>query len=149
MLSQAAQTPDAVARVRGGTAYPGIRGTVKFHSRCGGTLITADLCGLPETETNFFAFHLHEGSDCGGEAFAASTGHYNPRAVLHPSHAGDLPPLLAHGGKAHLQVFTGRFRVCDVIGKTVLIHEHPDDFHTQPAGNPGQKIACGVIRAVR
>ena len=149
MLSQTAQTPDAVARVRGGTAYPGIRGTVKFHSRCGGTLITADLCGLPETETNFFAFHIHEGSDCGGEAFADSKGHYNPRGVPHPSHAGDLPPLLAHGGKAHLQVFTGRFQVCDVIGKTVLIHEHPDDFHTQPAGNPGRKIACGVIRAVR
>ena len=149
MLSQTAQTPDAVARVRGGTAYPGIRGTVKFHSRCGGTLITADLCGLPETETNFFAFHIHEGSDCGGEAFADSKGHYNPRGVPHPSHAGDLPPLLAHGGKAHLQVFTGRFQVCDVSGKTVLIHEHPDDFHTQPAGNPGQKIACGVIRAVR
>lgn len=149
MLSKAAQTPDAVAQIRGGAAHPGIRGTVKFYSQCGGTLITADICGLPETETDFFAFHIHEGSSCGGEDFADSKGHYNPQGVPHPSHAGDLPPLLAWKGKAHIQVFTGRFRVSDVIGRTVIIHEHPDDFHTQPAGNPGQKIACGVIHAVR
>ena len=146
MLSQAAQTPDAVARVRGGTAYPGIRGTVKFHSRCGGTLITADLCGLPETETNFFAFHIHEGSDCGGEAFADSKGHYNPRDVLHPSHAGDLPPLLSDHGTATLLVQTSRFTPGEVIGRTVVIHQNPDDFHTQSAGNAGRKIACGMIR---
>ena len=145
MLSQTAQTPDAVARVRGGTAYPGIRGTVKFHSRCGGTLITADLCGLPETETNFFAFHIHEGSDCGGEAFADSKGHYNPRDVLHPSHAGDLPPLLEASGKAYMTVLTGRFHVKEVIGRTVILHGDPDDFHTQPSGNAGIKLACGVI----
>ena len=148
MLSQTAQTPDAVARVRGGTAYPGIRGTVKFHSRCGGTLITADLCGLPETETNFFAFHIHEGSDCGGESFADSKGHYNPRDVLHPSHAGDLPPLLSMAGRAFLAVETGRFTPCEVVGRTVVIHGSTDDFYTQPAGNAGKKIACGVIRRV-
>ena len=45
-----------------------------------------------------------------------------------------------------MKVFTDRFCVEEIIGKTVIIHNDPDDFHTQPAGNAGKKIACGVIR---
>lgn len=45
-----------------------------------------------------------------------------------------------------MYVLTDRFRVRDIIGRTVVIHSGPDDFHTQPAGNAGEKIACGVIR---
>ncbi len=55
-------------------------------------------------------------------------------------HAGDLPPLLSNNGRAYCQVLTGRFRVSDVIGKTVVIHSGPDDFMTQPSGNAGEKI---------
>lgn len=110
-----------------------------------GTLVTADFSGLPDTETNFFAFHIYEGGDCGGAAFADTGGHYNPGNTAHPNHAGDLPPLLAHNGRASMAVLTGRFRVADVMGRTVVIHQDPDDFHTQPAGNSGKKIACGVI----
>jgi Cu-Zn family superoxide dismutase len=61
-------------------------------------------------------------------------------------HAGDLPPLLACNGEAYLAVLTGRFRVKDVMGKTVVIHSRPDDFRSQPSGDAGEKIACGVIR---
>lgn len=132
----------AIAHIRG----QGISGTVRFHSQCDGTLVTADICGLPESETGFFAFHIHEGGCCGGEGFADTGSHYNPCSADHPRHAGDLPPLLSCGGKAHLEVVTGRFRVRDVIGRTVVIHSGPDDFKTQPAGNAGRKIACGVIR---
>ena len=142
--------PDAVACMQGGPEAPCLSGEVQFYQKRGAVLVAVHVSGLPrESETGFFALHIHEGGSCSGENFSDTGGHYNPHNEAHPRHAGDLPPLLAHGGKAHLQVFTGRFRVCDVIGKTVLIHEHPDDFHTQPAGNPGQKIACGVIRAVR
>ena len=150
MLSQTAQTPDAVARVRGGTAYPGIRGTVKFHSRCGGTLITADLCGLPETETNFFAFHIHEGYECSGnkdDCFANAKGHFNPYNCQHPYHAGDMPPLFGMNGRAFLAFMTDRFKVAEVLGRAVIIHRMDDDFHTQPSGNAGEKIACGVIES--
>lgn len=61
---------------------------------------------------------------------------------------GDLPPLLSMGGRAFLAVETGRFTPCEVVGRTVVIHGSADDFHTQPAGNAGKKIACGVIRRV-
>lgn len=44
-----------------------------------------------------------------------------------------------------MKVYTDRFYVDEIIGKTVIVHEDPDDFHTQPSGNAGKKIACGVI----
>lgn len=138
--------PDAVAWVRGDGKTTGLMGVVKFYQMRDGTLVTADVTGLPETETDFFAFHIHEGCGCGGAAFAGTGGHYNPGNTAHPNHAGDLPPLLAHNGRASMAVLTGRFRVRDVLGRTVVIHHDPDDFHTQPAGNSGAKIACGVIR---
>lgn len=62
------------------------------------------------------------------------------------AHAGDLPPLLSCQGNAYLSVKTDRFSVNEIIGRTVVIHSNPDDFHTQPAGNAGKKIACGVIQ---
>ena len=136
----------AVACVRGDAAHPGLRGTVKFAAYRDGTMVVADIRGLPESDAGFFAFHIHEGGDCGGEGFADTGGHYDPCGMPHPRHAGDLPPLLSCHGKAHLAVLTNRFSVSDIIGRTVGIHSHPDDFKTQPAGGAGTKIACGVIR---
>lgn len=133
--------PDAVACVRGEE----VNGTVKFYQKPSGTLVVAEICGLPQSETNFFAFHIHEYGDCSGQGFPNTGNHYNPCEVEHPKHAGDLPPLLSCNGKAYLAVLTGRFRVRDVVGRTVVIHSHPDDFHTQPSGGAGTKIACGVI----
>lgn len=60
-----------------------------------------------------------------------------------------LLSLLARDGRAWLRFLTNRFRVADILGKTVVIHADPDDFHTQPAGDSGMKVACGVIRPVR
>ena len=139
--------PRAFARIRGGREWPMICGTVTFTQRCDGVLVEAALSGLPRTESGFFAFHIHEGGDCGGEDFSDTKGQFNPRNREHPCHAGDLPPLLSCGGRAELTVLTNRFSICDILGKTVVIHAEPDDFHTQPSGNAGAKIACGVIRA--
>ena len=141
--------PSAVACVKGSTEYPDLAGTVKFYEYREGVLVVADIQGLPkESETGFFAFHIHEGRDCGGEGFADTGGHFNPKERMHPEHAGDLPPLLSNCGKAYMQVLTNRFGVREVIGRTVIIHSYPDNFHTQPSGNAGTKIACGVIRRV-
>lgn len=134
--------PEAAACIQGEN---GLHGKVKFFPHCNGTLVVADICGLPESETDFFAMHIHEGGDCRGEGFPDTGSHYNPKGEGHPEHAGDLPPLLSCGGKAYLAVVTDRFRIKDVIGKTVVIHSHPDDFKTQPSGGAGSKIACGVI----
>lgn len=123
-----------------------IRGIVKFYAIPGGTLVVAEIVGLPENETGFFSFHIHEGGDCGGKEFSDTGGHFNPGGQAHPKHAGDLPPLLARNGRACLAVETGRFSPGEVVGRTVVIHHDADDFHTQPSGNSGRKIACGVIR---
>lgn len=136
----------AVAHVQGDGEHPGLRGCVRFRSGEGGTLVTAEIRGLPDSEDGFFAFHIHEGNNCCGEGFSGSGAHFNPCDVPHPRHAGDLPPLLNCHGRAFLSVLTGRFCVGDIIGRTVVIHSHPDDFHTQPSGGSGTKIACGVIR---
>lgn len=137
----------ATAMIQGGAQAPGLRGQVHFEDHPNGTLVTANIWGLPESETGFFALHIHGGGDCGGENFSGSDGHYNPENTGHPLHAGDLPPLLSADGNAWLSVLTGRFRVEDVVGKTVVIHSRSDDFRSRPAGDAGTKIACGQILA--
>ena len=136
----------AAARIRGDSSHPSVRGIVRFFQREDGVLVEVQVTGLPRTETGFFALHIHEGANCDGDGFSNSGGHFNPGKTAHPNHAGDLPPLLADYGKAYMKVLTGRFHVGEVIGKTVIIHAEPDDFHTQPSGNAGMKIACGVIQ---
>ena len=136
----------AIARIQGDSEYPGVHGIVRFFQREDGVMVEAVVTGLPRTETGFYAFHIHEGENCEGEGFPNSGGHFNPGKATHPNHAGDLPPLLADHGNAYLRVLSGRFHVGEVIGKTVIIHAQPDDFHTQPSGNAGKKIACGVIQ---
>ena len=137
--------PCAFAQIKGGSSVPGLRGTVKFYRKCGGVLVEVNVSGLPQNDTDFFAFHIHEGTDCDGEGFADTKGHFNPGNQPHPRHAGDLPPLLSVGGRAYMAVWTGRFSVKDILGRTVVIHREADDFHTQPSGNSGEKIGCGVI----
>lgn len=139
--------PDAVAKIQGGAEALQLTGCVRFYQECGCVLIEAELSGLPEgNETGFFGFHIHQGESCEGTDFSGTGSHYNPGNQPHPKHAGDLPPLLACGEKAYLSVRIDRFSVQDIIGRTVVVHSDPDDFHSQPAGSAGKKIACGVIK---
>ena len=138
--------PDAVACIKGGADAPHLSGEVRFYQERGTVLVVAEISGLPTCgESGFFALHIHDGDSCCGEDFDQTRGHYNPKEAAHPNHAGDLPPLLRYGDCAFLAVRTDRFCVQEVIGKTVVIHDGPDDFWSQPAGNAGEKIACGVI----
>ncbi len=138
--------PDAVARICGGMEAPQLSGCVQFYQEEGCVLIEARISGLPgESETGFFGFHVHQGESCSGADFSGTGGHYNPVGLPHPKHAGDLPPLLRCGDNAYLSFKTDRFSVKDIIGLTVVIHSEPDDYHSQPAGNAGKKIACGKI----
>lgn len=137
--------PTAAAKIRGGPDYPGVKGMVRLFRCCNGTILEVELTGLPETDSGFFALHIHEGSSCTGKDFPETGGHWNPGKQMHPNHAGDLPVLLGNHGSAYMKVFTGRFLIEEIIGKTVIIHSGPDDFHTQPSGNAGAKIACGLI----
>ena len=81
----------------------------------------------------------------GMQAFPNTGNHYNPGNVPHPEHAGDLPPLLSNSGYAWMSFYTNRVDVEDIIGRSLVIHSMRDDFTTQPSGNSGDKIGCGVI----
>lgn len=141
--------PDATAHLRGGERVPGLVGRADFYQRANGVLIYIHVYGLPsDNVTDFFALHIHVGEGCGGEDFSKTEGHYNPQRMSHPRHAGDLPPLLSNDGEAYMSILTNRFLVNEIIGKTLVIHSDTDDFYSQPAGNPGIKIACGVIKKV-
>ena len=138
--------PQAIALINGGNAAPNINGTVKFYEKRNCVLVVADISGLPRTATGFFGFHIHEGTDCGGSNFSDTKGHYNPNGMPHPQHAGDLPPLMLCGAMTHSSVLTDRFHINEIIGRTVVIHNMVDDFTSQPSGNSGEKIACGIIK---
>ena len=149
--------PAASADLKGSALAPGLVGRVEFYHAPGGSVVRADVCGLPayrqaqngEQPVGPFGFHIREGPTCGlgdgKDAFRNAEGHYNPYKQPHGNEAGDLPVLFSNNGCAHVAFYTNKFKPADVVGRTVIIHLNPDDFRTQPAGNSGPRIACGVI----
>lgn len=144
--------PNAAAFLNGSEKYPDIRGSVLFYKVNDGIIVRAEITGLPQNnkvcQNPIFAFHIHSGNSCAGknnEPFPNTGGHYNPYNCPHPYHAGDLPPLFGVNGKAFSVFLTDRFTMPEIIGKTLIIHSQPDDFTSQPSGNSGEKIACGII----
>jgi Cu-Zn family superoxide dismutase len=148
-LAPAAVKQEAVARVKGGPLAPGLSGVIEFRRFGEGTLVYARVSGL--RPGGFHGLHLHELGDCAvgdpANPFLAAGNHWNPTGQPHPGHAGDLPVLLSNDGTALMVVYTSRFRPQDAIGRSVIIHELPDDYRTQPAGAAGKRLACGVIVA--
>lgn len=144
------KTPDAKAKICGGSKYPKINGTLRLYQTDCGTVVASEIKCLPDNceKKRVFAFHIHEGTSCKENCkgdFYESKGHYNPENTMHPYHAGDMPPLFSYDGYALSVFLTKGFCLWDVIGKTVIIHSGADDLMSQPAGNSGEKIACGVI----
>lgn len=141
--------PDAYAVISGNEDNNRLNGTVYFYSTpFGGTLVEAEVDGLPVdpgSPVTFYGMHIHENGDC-TPPFDQTGEHYNPSSSMHPYHAGDLPPLLGNYGYAYLVFFTDRFSPGDITGRSIVIHSRPDDFKSQPSGNSGDKIGCGVIK---
>ncbi len=153
LLSLLRSRPQAAASITGSTQCPDVSGFVRFYQTDEGVIIFAEISGLPYSAlpccNRVFGFHIHQGMSCSGnmdDPFADTMSHYNPHGCEHPHHAGDLPPLFGNSGFALSLFLTERFSVDQIIGKTIIIHDMPDDFTTQPSGNSGTKIACGVIR---
>lgn len=143
--------PIATATANGSEKYPGVYAKVYFYRHKSTVIVAALAEGLPTQQcgSGVFGFHIHSGASCTGNStdpFADALTHYNPTGCAHPYHAGDMPPLFGENGRAFSVFMTQRFKIEDIIGKTVIIHSMPDDFTTQPAGNSGEKIACGIIR---
>jgi Cu-Zn family superoxide dismutase len=102
--------------------------------------------------------HIHEVGDCSSGDGMSTKGHFNPfgKPHGHPGssdrHGGDLPALKADkAGRAKIEVEVDIITVtpgpASVVGRGVIVHADPDDYRTQPTGNAGARLACGVIRA--
>ncbi len=151
------RTPFAVANIAGSADFPNVTGSVRFYTAPGGTIVDANFDGLPPMslptavpQVGPFGFHVHEGAACtptaGATAFSDAGGHYNPTNQPHPLHAGDLPVVFPNNGYGYLRTYTDRFTPAEVVGRTMVVHEMPDDFRTQPAGDSGMRMACGPIQ---
>ncbi len=152
---QVKQKPDAIAIIRGSNSYSDIHGTVYFYQANEGVMVTANINGLPHDiglcNSKVFGFHIHGGESCTGteaSPFEDTGSHYDKFKCDHPHHSGDMPPLFNNNGMAYMSFLTNRIYVADIIGKTVVIHNNPDDFNSQPAGNSGTRIACGKIKRI-
>ncbi len=149
----------AYAKIKGGNLYPNIHGVVFFDDVEGGTEVSVEVWGLPlykPAEGNNqpigpLGFHIHDNGVCEvtnpDNPFESAGGHYNPKNEPHGNHAGDFPVLFSNNGYARMTFFTDKFKPKDLIGRSVIIHQNPDDYRTQPAGNSGKRIGCGVILA--
>lgn len=130
--------------------------TASFTEIDGGVRIVVDARGLPPGEKGV---HLHAVGRCDPPAFTSAGAHLNPlprqHGLLNPlgPHAGDLPNItLGADGRGRLETFTDRVTLgagptslFDGDATAMVIHADPDDFRTDPAGNSGPRIACGVL----
>lgn len=133
-------------------------GTVRFYQMEDKVRVVARVSGLAPGREH--GFHIHEAGDCSSGDGMSAKGHFNPGRMPHghfssaERHAGDLPALAADAhGSSGLQVDLDLIRVepgpASVLGRVLAVHAEPDDYRTQPDGNSGAPIACGVIRRVR
>lgn len=148
----------AIAEIMGGPLAPGLYGMVTFRDLGACTEVCIEVNGLPsyrpaqggQSPIGPHGFHIHANGVCevGDPAnpFESAGGHWNPTNQPHGNHAGDFPVLFSNGGYSRMCFITNKFHVRDVVGKSVTIHQNPDDFRTQPSGNSGKMLGCGVIR---
>lgn len=148
----------AAARIHGGPLAPAISGWVWFFEEPDGTGVWVNVTGLPpyrpgtgtEAPIGPHGFHIHEFGNCSvgdpTNPFTAAGEHWNPTNQPHGNHVGDFPVLFSNNGTASMYFFTDKFRVRDIIGRSIIIHQNPDDYRSQPAGNSGKRLACGVIQ---
>lgn len=124
-----------------------------------GVRVTGDIGGLAPGSSH--GFHVHETGDCSSADASSAGGHFNPTGSAHGKagtavhHAGDIDNIVADvEGVAHVDtriagVILGGGAGNDIVGRALVVHAAPDDYRTQPAGNSGARIACGVIKAGR
>lgn len=132
-----------------------VSGKLSVMAMGDGVHITGEIGGLAPNSTH--GFHIHEKGDCSAADASSAGGHFNPTASPHgkaeagPHHAGDADNLVADAqGVAQVDahfggVTLGGGAANDVAGKAVIVHGNPDDYKSQPAGNAGPRLACGII----
>lgn len=130
-----------------------VQGLVTFHQMGDHVMVHARVSGLkPGAE---HGFHVHEKGDCASVDGTSAGGHFNPDGKPHgpqssAHHAGDMPALKADASGVAEQKFmlmgpTVGAGAASVVGRALIVHAGPDDYATQPTGNSGARIGCGVI----
>lgn len=133
-----------------------IMGSATLTQEPDGVRVNATILGLP---AGSYAIHLHAVGKCEGPDFKTAGGHFNPMMKQHGSlnpageHAGDLPNLVVGADRRGaltalrpgLRLVDGPMPLIDADGAAVVVHAAPDDYKTDPAGNAGARIACGVL----
>jgi len=136
-----------IASTQGNTA----KGEVRFYKVDGGVRVIASIEGLTPGK---HGFHLHEKGDCSAPDAMSAGGHFNPTGSPHGAptapptarHAGDLGNLEAGSdGKANYDRVDSMLVYDSITGLSVLVHAGEDDYVTQPSGNSGARVGCGVI----
>ncbi len=132
-----------------------LKASVQMQETDKGIKVTADVSGLKPGAVH--GFHVHEKGECKGPDFKSAGPHFNPGNHSHSGpaaqskHLGDLGNLVANDkGIAKTEVLIPKAKehgLESFIGKAVIIHAKADDLTTQPAGDSGDRIACGLIRA--
>ena len=130
-------------------------GTLDLTSAGDAIKVTGSITGLKAGTEH--GFHIHEKGDCSAPDAESAGGHFNPTSQPHGDpngaahHAGDIPNVKADDqGTVQVDVVVngvtmGDGGANDVVGKAFIVHEKADDYKSQPAGNSGKRIACGVI----
>jgi Cu-Zn family superoxide dismutase len=152
-----AKRPTAVATLAP-TSGQTAKGTVHFSDVGDGNIeVVVDLTGVPP---GIHGFHIHEKGDCGNNAQNAG-GHFNPTGMVHGApdavshHAGDFGNVTADAnGEVHTRFTTHSISLTQgfstsALGHAVVLHEKPDDLISQPSGNAGARIACGVVEPMQ
>jgi len=132
-----------------------VKGSATFAQKGDKVEVTASVSGLKPNQEH--GFHIHEKGDCSSGDGMSAGGHFNPLGKPHaPSstpdrHAGDMPALKAddYGNasfSARLDVITVAEGPTGIVGRGLIVHAQPDDYKTQPTGNAGARLACGVIQ---
>ena len=133
-----------------------VNGTVRFETESDGEVKMMLDITIPAKANQTVAVHIHEHGDCGDTAHHAG-GHWNPTNAPHGKwgsdafHAGDIGNVqLDASGKGTMQLETRLWSVGgdaqkNILDKTIIVHGGVDDFTTQPTGNSGTRLACGVI----
>jgi Cu-Zn family superoxide dismutase len=134
------------------TANSKVMGTVTFTKSGDDVKVVADITGLTPGK---HGFHIHEFGDCSAPDASSAGGHFNPTTHHHAGpdvpdrHAGDMGNIEADAsGKAHLELTDNAMKLSgdqSIIGRGVIVHEKADDLKTQPTGDSGGRLACGVI----
>jgi Cu-Zn family superoxide dismutase len=146
--------PTAVAELKDAAGKP--VGTARFTSTAGGLEVKVRVTGLPPGP---HGFHVHAVGLCEGPDFKSAAGHFNPAGKQHGlenpqgHHGGDLPNLVVYGNGtgeatatlAGLTLGDGEASLFHAGGTSVVIHAAEDDGKTDPSGNSGARIACGVV----